>query len=59
MTIAVKRDRAVEPLLQNGSKFVVNILAEGTDRVGVHVTGDALCSRAVFAGVSNSQQGIQ
>lgn len=29
LTVAVKKDRAVENLLNNGSQFVVNILAEG------------------------------
>lgn len=29
LTVAVKRDRAVENLLNGGSQFVVNILAEG------------------------------
>ncbi len=29
LTVAVKKDRAVENLLNGGSKFVVNILAEG------------------------------
>ena len=29
LTVAVKKDRAVENLMNNGSQFVVNILSEG------------------------------
>jgi len=32
LTVAVKRDRAAEALLLTGSKFVVNILAEGAEK---------------------------
>lgn len=32
LTVAVKRDRAVEGLLPIGNKFVMNVLAEGKDR---------------------------
>jgi len=32
LTVAVKKDRAIESLLPVGSKFVLNVLAEGRDR---------------------------
>ena len=32
LTIAVKKDRAIESLLPVGNKFVLNVLAEGRDR---------------------------
>lgn len=32
LTVAVKKDRAIESLLPIGSKFVLNVLAEGRDR---------------------------
>lgn len=32
LTVAVKKDRAVENLLPKGNKFVLNVLAEGKDR---------------------------
>ena len=33
LTVAVKRDRAAEALLLTGAKFVVNIMAEGAEKV--------------------------
>lgn len=33
-TVAVKKDRAIESLLVVGAKFVLNILAEGKEKVG-------------------------
>jgi hypothetical protein len=32
LSVAVKKDRAAEPLLAPGAKFVVNILAEGREK---------------------------
>lgn len=32
LSVAVKKDRAAEPLLTSGAKFVVNILAEGEEK---------------------------
>ena len=32
LTVAVKKDRAIESLLPIGNKFVINVLAEGRDR---------------------------
>ena len=34
LTVAVKRDRAVEALMTVGNSFNVNILAEGREKVG-------------------------
>lgn len=33
LTVAVKRDRAAEALLLTGANFVVNIMAEGAEKV--------------------------
>ena len=33
LSIAVKKDRAVEPLLVLGNKFNVNVLAQGNEKV--------------------------
>ena len=33
LTVAVKRDRAAEALLLTGARFVVNIMAEGAEKV--------------------------
>ncbi len=33
LTVAVKQDRAAEALLLTGAKFVVNIMAEGAEKV--------------------------
>ena len=32
LSVAVKKDRAAEPLLSPGAKFIVNIMAEGHER---------------------------
>ncbi len=32
LSVAVKKDRAAEPLLSPGAKFIVNIVAEGQER---------------------------
>jgi flavin reductase (DIM6/NTAB) family NADH-FMN oxidoreductase RutF len=34
LTVAVKKDRAVEGLLLGGAKFVLNVLAENKEKVG-------------------------
>lgn len=34
LSVAVKRDRAVDALLIIGNKFVLNILKEGSEKVG-------------------------
>ena len=40
-TVAVKRDRAAEALLLTGSRFVVNIIAEGAEKVSLAYVFDA------------------
>ena len=39
LSIAVKKDRAVETLLVNGNKFNVNVLARGHEKVRISMAG--------------------
>ena len=39
-TVAVKRDRAAEALLLTGARFVVNIIAEGAEKVSLAYMSD-------------------
>ena len=41
LTVAVKQDRAVEALLPVGARFVMNVLAEGRDKVRMHAWREA------------------
>lgn len=43
LTVAVKRDRAMESLLPVGASFVLNVLAEGREKTMMKQVGAGAC----------------
>lgn len=49
VSVAVKKDRAVEPLMVLGNKFILNVLAQGKEKARpcLHVVGNPSGPRPV------------
>ena len=43
LTVAVKKDRAVENLLQVGNRFNLNVLKDGNDKARLHCVTEPQC----------------